>query len=924
MRQIKDKFKIKKMKKKSKTKRRIKNRMFPILLSLLIVSITCCATTQAYFNSKISLAETFGIANKNSTLDISNGSVKLSFTDDSQWTSSTSSITKGGDGTYIFPSIGSGDEFKYGPVELKSTSSLTSNIDLGIDFDLTAEQTSNGDTGSSEVEEDQDFKKFVPGFEVIVGDMDNFGYGFAQNANINTNAFTNFDDATQLSTQNYYDVYNDWNNPTQALRQFNRAFGSINYAPASTPYSRKYNGMSIFPNSNYDAKGTDRRMVNSGFYNYMKNNGVINANNKANFSGKDYGVAFGNANASGCTFDFDSNKKPNEDKLEKKFYVDGACYYWMHFNDNDGTVRVVYDGLTERALKGYYGAWYAGTIDTEQKFINTSNNSSEVDRGNGLKYWVYWKNWIGMEQEHMADGKDWRYIQEVEPLTFKYADIPTGEEINSLCIQIYIDDIQPYHYNYDNKSSFSYVSKNTYKLQVSGAGDDDKSKWKEITAWSNVINKLSQSGPSGEMITLNMSDLNDDEKKIIIEELRKGGGLNGNGLKLKIDDDTLTRYLSSTELGKFAMAGNARVVSGDSYAIDFAKMTVNGNIDPTQDFVTITGTVTDMETNKPIAGVKVSASNAAEDTTDANGKYLLKAIRKDEVITITATHEQYKNGTQQVNFNSNKTVDFKLAKKADANKEKVDISIIIDEYAKDANNVLNNTSIDDITNEEKNNLAAKNISLTQKTEAVNVDGTQVIRTTRSYNNINLDEVKMQLAQCSVKVEPQRVYKIYYSIKLQEGASGLCTYKFNSSLKAKSTQENNPGWKISGENAGKYGSKVDILGNTITFTTSDDTGGSTGGSTGGTSQEPEITSQNILKNNKPGIYFQNSRGMNPPVINLKGNDLTTSSMPQDNGWWKANPQDIEKQSTIKVSQPYSNNTSGNLYYFNTKKVFICTE
>ena len=217
MRQIKDKFKIKKMKKKSKTKRRIKNRMFPILLSLLIVSITCCATTQAYFNSKISLAETFGIANKNSTLDISNGSVKLSFTDDSQWTSSTSSITKGGDGTYIFPSIGAGDEFKYGPVELKSTSSLTSNIDLGIDFDLTAEQTSNGDTGSSEVEEDQDFKKFVPGFEVIVGDMDNFGYGFAQNANIGRNAITDFDGATQLRTQNYYDVYNDWNNSNPNL-----------------------------------------------------------------------------------------------------------------------------------------------------------------------------------------------------------------------------------------------------------------------------------------------------------------------------------------------------------------------------------------------------------------------------------------------------------------------------------------------------------------------------------------------------------------------------------------------------------------------------------------------------------------------------------------------------------------------------------
>ena len=134
------------------------------------------------------------------------------------------------------------------------------------------------------------------------------------------------------------------------------------------------------------------------------------------------------------------------------------------------------------------------------------------------------------------------------------------------------------------------------------------------------------------------------------------------------------------------------------------------------DTYVIKGTVKDTEGN-PIAGAKVSASNAAEDTTDANGNYSLKAIRKDEVITITATHEQYKNGSQQVNFNSNKDVNFTLAKKADSSKEKVNISIIIDEYAKDAPNVLNNTSIDDITNEEKNNLAAKNISLTQKTEA---------------------------------------------------------------------------------------------------------------------------------------------------------------------------------------------------------------
>lgn len=922
MRQIKDRFKIKKMKKESKTKRRIKNRMFPILLSLLIVSITCCATTQAYFNSKTSLIEAFGLLGQNSNLDITNGNVQLSFTDNSQWTSSTSSITKGGDGTYIFPSIGSGDEFKYGPVELKSTSNLTTNIDLGIDFDFTAKQTSNGDIGSSEVEEEEDLKKFVPGFEVIVGDMDNFGYGFAQNENIGQNAFIDFNKATQLSTTNYYDVYKDWNNS-----QFDRKFGEIDYAPAATTYSRKYNGMSIFPSSNYDAKGTDRRMVNTGFYNYMKDSKyIINENKEANFySGLDYGVAFGDI-SNGTTFDFSEEKR-------KKFYVDGACYYWMYF----GNDRAVYDGFTERALKGYYGVWYGNTVDTKQNFEIASNNKSTIYRGdnNKFQYYVDWKNWIGLEQPHIVDGKDWRYIQKVEPLTFRYANIPKDDEINSLCIQMYIDDIQPKHESYSDPSSFSYVSLNKYSLKVSGDGG---SNWIEIKNWSDVINTLSQSGPAGEMITLNMSDLDSIEKSNIISELRKGAGLSGNGLKLKIDDEEQARQLTGDYINKFAMVYGNYGISGDSYAIDFAKMTVNGNIDPTQESVTITGQVTELGTNKPIKGAKVYTSNTGEAITDDNGEFTIKAIKENKNITITATHGEYKDQSQTIRFNTDSTVKFELARRADPDKEKVNLAIIVDEYAKDINNTtLSNTSIADITDSEKSKLNAKAIELTQKTEQVNVNndgdivtsgGTKVIRTTRSYNNINIDEVKMQLAQCSIRVEPQRNYKIYYSIKLQEGANGLCTYKFNSSLKAKSTQENNSGWTVSGENVDKYNSKIDILGNTISYTTSDETGDSTtGGSTGETTlPEEEETSETILKNNTPGIYFQNSRwNTNSIKINLNGFDVATTKMNGIN-WYKANlNQNVPfgKQSEITVYDNNSN-TSGNLYYFNTKKVFICTE
>lgn len=935
MRQLKNKFR--RNKEEHKTKRRIKNRMFPVLLSLLVVSLTC-VSTQAYFNNKASFSQILGSLGSDDSLAVTNGDVKLSFSDDSKWVSTnSSSITRGGDGTYIFSDVSAGSEFKYGPVELESVSNLTTNIDLGIDFGFTAKQTSDGETGGSDIGYGEISDNFVTGFEVIVGDMDNFGYGFARNKETDINAYADFQKATELSTTQFYDVYNDWNNENINLRMFDRKFGTGKAYPYSTNYSRKYNGMEIFPSSNYDAIGTDRRMVNSGFYDYMKEKGLIRENNEADFSKvNEYGVAFGynyidKGVDTGSTFSFDTNKMG-------KYYVNGASYYWM-FIENDN-VRATYDGLTERALKGYYGAWYSGeeALPTKEEFQKASDSTTTRDGTD-----VYWGNWIGLSSRNWADEKNWQYIQKVEPLTFKYADIPSDGKIASLCIQIYIDDIQPKHEGYSDKSSFSYVSQNEYKLEISG---DNGKNWYEISTWSKVINNLSQSGPAGEMITLNMSDVTEDEKAKIISALKAGGGLEKNGLKLKIDDTTMRRPIPSSSPSseyseypeyqkKFAMGENSYTVSGDSYSIDFAKMTVNGNIDPTQDFVTITGTVTDIETNKPIAGVKVSASNAAEDTTDENGKYSLKAIKKDKVITITATHEQYKNETQQVNFNSSKTVDFKLAKKADANKEKVDISIIVDEYATNiSNNSLSNTVISDITDGEKALASGKGIEIIQTKEQVNIDengnkvssgGTNVIRTTRTYKNINIDEIEMQLAQCSMAVEPGRIYKIYYSIKIQDSSMGLCTYKFNSSLKARSTQENNQGWNVLGDKKEKYSSKITVLGNVLSFKTTDDTqdpGTENPGEGEGSGSIIEETSENILKNNTPGIYFQNDGKWNSAEIFLNNSSISTEKFSNTN-WIKGSPNEqvpLTKGSTILVEG--NNASSGNLYYFNTKKVFIC--
>lgn len=914
MRQLKNKFR--RNKEEHKTKRRIKNRMFPVLLSLLVVSLTC-VSTQAYFNNKASFSQILGSLGSDDSLAVTNGDVKLSFSDDSKWVSTnSSSITRGGDGTYIFSDVSAGSEFKYGPVELESVSNLTTNIDLGIDFGFTAKQTSDGETGGSDIGYGEISDNFVTGFEVIVGDMDNFGYGFARNKTTGINAYTNFQNATELSTTQFYDVYNDWNNPDTSLRMFDRKFGTGEAYPYSTNYSRKYNGMEIFPSSNYDAIGTDRRMVNSGFYDYMLGKGLIRKNEEADFSKvSEYGVAFGyNYGTTNSTFSFDPSKIG-------KYYVNGASYYWMYINSDN--VRATYDGLTERALKGYYGAWYSGqeVLPTKAEFQKASDSTTTT----------YWGNWIGLSSRNWADEKNWQYIQKVEPLTFKYADIPSDGKIASLCIQIYIDDIQPKHEGYPDKSSFSYVSQNEYKLEISG---DNGNSWDEIPTWSKVINNLSQSGPAGEMITLNMSDVTESEKAKIISALKAGGGLKKNGLKLKIDDTIKMRSIPSEYQEKFAMGNNSYTVSGDSYSIDFAKMTVNGNIDATQETIKITGTVKDAEGN-PLSDVTVSTSNSARTSTDSNGNFEIKAIKENKDIDVTFIKDGYKSTYSTINFNRDSIINITLAKKADASKEKVDISIIVDEYATNiSNNSLSNTVISDITDNEKALASGKGIEIIQTKEQVNIDengnkvssgGTNVIRTTRTYKNINIDEIEMQLAQCSMAVEPGRIYKIYYSIKIQDSSMGLCTYKFNSSLKARSTQENNQGWNVLGDEKEKYSSKITVLGNVLSFKTTDDTqdpGTENPGEGEGSGSIIEETSENILKNNTPGIYFQNDGEWDSADIFLNNSSISTEKFSNTN-WIKGSPNEqvpLTKGSNILVKG--NNASSGNLYYFNTKKVFIC--
>lgn len=935
MRQFKNKFKMKKI---NKNKRRIKNRMFPVLLSLLIISTTY-GTTQAYFNSKADFSKLFGSNEDSGNLKVTNGNVNLEFSNENMaWTTTSSKgITNDGKGTYVCSDLENKNTFKYGPVKLTSASNLTTNVNLSLDFDLRAVQTSDlpsdGEEGSSTINS----SNLVPGFEVIVGDIDNFGYGFEKNQNVGTNAFVDFQAATKKSGS-YYDVYNDYKT------LFNRSFGSGTNAsdgggcPVTTTYSRSHNGISIFPSTDYDASGTDRRMVNTGFYNYLKSKNVINSNNRANMP-SDNGVAFGNAekndNGSYCTFDYTTEKS-------NKFYVNGATYYWMFFNGNGGSdrTRVVYDGYTDRALKGFYGVWYQGTLDSYDQ-LSGAHNSSGNYTAYGKTYNVYWGNWIGEEDNHIDGADNWKYIQPVQALTFKYAKVPDKGKIQSLCIQVYIDDIQPKHQDRKDNSSFSYVSQNQYQVLISGDGKN----YKEIPTWSKIINNLSQSGPSGQMVTLNLSDLTSTEVNDVINELKNGSGLNGNGLKFKIDDTVKRRditdgtYKNRLGLGNY----NGKAASGDSYAIDFAKMTVNGNIDATETKMKISGTVLDSTTDTPLEGVTVMTSNSAQTTTDSNGHFELNAIK--EKTQITFIKNGYKTYTAEIDGDQTEyEMEIKMQKLAQTvDPDKVNLTIRVEEYptsnAITDESGLRTTVSDlngggDLTQGDVSTSKKGNVEVKQYSKAMPSNNKCLITET-TYKDIDLLQLSATQAQCTVNVNPGSEYKVYYVLEMTS-ISGCYSYEFTSSIRAKSTQENNPGWNVIGT-GNKYSSSYNIIGDEIVYERNDsgsDSGSGGSSSSGNGSDTNKNGIDNILKNNTPEIYFQNARSWSTPKIRINNKNNSTvynttsgTQVSEATTWYKwtlDNKEQLPTGSQVVVTSNDGTKSSGNLYYFNTKKVFICTE
>lgn len=153
------------------------------------------------------------------------------------------------------------------------------------------------------------------------------------------------------------------------------------------------------------------------------------------------------------------------------------------------------------------------------------------------------------------------------PIVLIVGALPT--KINEVVFQIFADDFQ------------SPVYGSHFQVSLNGT---------RIPTFEYAINALNQSGPIGKLVTL----------KLLPEYWSL---LNSGTVKLLIDDPTTHRQ--------------------DGYAVDFVRILVNPHNFKYQ--VSLTATVTDASTNKPIAGAIVGAGFAST-VTDQQGKCELKGI----------------------------------------------------------------------------------------------------------------------------------------------------------------------------------------------------------------------------------------------------------------------------------------------------------
>ena len=373
------------------------------------------------------------------------------------------------------------------------------------------------------------------------------------------------------------------------------------------------------------------------------------------------------------------------------------------------------------------------------------------------------------DDDYKIGDKKWKYIQPVEELTFKYDKIEDNEDITSAQIYLYIDDIQSGQALETASDEFSAVSQNKYKVTLSVK---DGSTWKdfEVPEWASTVNDVVLDGPSGYSMTFNLPNR-------LLNIIKKASGLE-NGLKFKIDD-------------------NSFGTTGDSYAIDFAKLTVNKNPGSLseENGAKITGKITSdgaSLTSSDLKEIRITGADGRSATINPDGSYTL--ITSPGVISVTVSSQSGKYSSQTKTFNKvvsegeSISWDFDLEKQPLIidDSEKFNVNLKLEQYIKSTD------TWEEVPLENPKNEDGKEIS---NAKSLVVNGTEVTYVSKF-----------------IQLGGNNKYRISYNVKVNSkngiypNASEDFYTQFWSKLIARSTQENNPGWSEDGGSIEDYISK----------------------------------------------------------------------------------------------------------------------
>lgn len=263
----------------------------------------------------------------------------------------------------------------------------------------------------------------------------------------------------------------------------------------------------------------------------------------------------------------------------------GVTPLHMHLQHTPGQLdRIVIDS----AIRTIPGDGYSGTLEACYALVPSGpadQNTGQVQLPQDANGILLWAS-----TQTAAQCTKQRQLTMPTPIALNVGDLPN--KIDSVVIQMFVDDFQaPLHHSY-------------FQVSLNGT---------RIPGFEDVINSLDQTGPIGKLVSL----------KLLPEywPLLKSGTVN-----LLIDDPTT----------------HAR----DGYAIDFVRILVNPHKFKYQ--VSLTATVTDADTHKPIPGATVSVGTASV-TTDQQGKCELKGIPAGLVVP-TASAPGYEQNSVPVDL----------------------------------------------------------------------------------------------------------------------------------------------------------------------------------------------------------------------------------------------------------------------------------